>query len=290
MLGLVRGWEESGRAGLVEHLAGLPMGSPRGTEALARAAVARHGFDAAVAWAESLDLEDEGPGQASFQSELLERMVEAMVDTDPEAVARWVARRRGETPGPRGALPLVLRLTLRWAHTDGAAAMRWLEALPPAGDMRAAVRETYRTWYVKDPEAATAWLRAAEIEPWLEPAVSAHALQRSAKDPDEAVEWAMRVSDPELREQTLVKIGASYSVAAPDQVDAWLARTQLPDSVLERIEAFRSQRAARAIPAPTAPEAGAAAGSGPEAASIPQPAGEADGAAMLREPEEPAIP
>jgi hypothetical protein len=282
MLGLVRGWEESGRPGLVEHLAALPVRTPRGIEVLARGAIARRGFDAAVAWAEALGLEDEGPDQASFQSELVERIVEAMVETDPAAAAEWVARRRGAEPGPRGALSLVLRLSLRWAQTDGAAAMRWLSTLPPAGDLRAAVRETYRAWYLKDEEAATAWIRAAGLEPWLEPAVSAFAVQRSVRDPDEAVAWALRVSDPELREQTLVKIGVGYAAAAPDRVDAWLARTQLPDSVRQRIEAFRSRRAGGGPAAPADAEA--------EPGSLPQQAEETGGVGVLRDPEEPAAP
>jgi hypothetical protein len=284
MLGLVRGWEESGRDGLVEHLAGLPAGTARGIEVLARGAVARQGFEKAIAWAEDLGMEDEGPNQASFQSELVERIVEATVDRDPVAVASWVERRRGDVPEPRGALSLVLRLSMRWAQNDGEAAMRWLSTLPPAGDMRAAVRETYRTWYLKDQAAATAWIRAAEIEPWLEPAVGAFAVQRSAKDPDEAVEWAMRVRDPEIREQTLVKIGVGYSVTAPAEVDAWLARTQLPDSVRQRIEAFRSRRAGGGAAAQ------AAAGSGSEAKSLPQPVGEPPGAGSLSAPEAAAAP
>jgi hypothetical protein len=253
MAGLVRGWEESGRDGLEEHLAALPAGAPRGIETLARAKVARGGAEPAIAWAESLP---EGPsGGGSLRSDAIERVVEALGDSDPKAGAAWVERLRGEDPN--GALAILLRLTMRWARRDGPGAMSWLRSLPPAGEVRTAVQETYRTWYLSDREAARAWLEAAELEPWLEPAAATFALQQSPTDPDLAIAWANRLSDPELRERTLVKIGLSYSLAAPEKAPEWLARIELPVEVRRRIETGleNRKRPRRGAPSAAPPEA-----------------------------------
>jgi hypothetical protein len=241
MVGLVHGWDEAGHDGLETYLSGMPAGSLRAVDVLARIRIARAGAESAFDWAQELPAGD--PRQASFRSEAIERVLEASTDSDPQVAAAWAEQIRGEDPGPRGSVGLVLRVAMRWARKDGAAAMQWLSKLPPATDIPPAVEETYRSWYISDSQAATAWLASVELEPWLEPAVVAFALQRSASDPDEALVWAMRVRDPALRERTLVKIGASYSVAAPEQADAWLARAELPDPVREKIQTFRRNRA-----------------------------------------------
>jgi hypothetical protein len=135
--------------------------------------------------------------------------------------------------------------------------MSWLRSLPPAGEVRTAVQETYRTWYLSDREAARAWLEAAELEPWLEPAAATFALQQSPTDPDLAIAWANRLSDPELRERTLVKIGLSYSLAAPEKAPEWLARIELPVEVRRRIETGleNRKRPRRGAPSAAPPEA-----------------------------------
>jgi hypothetical protein len=255
MVGLVHGWDESGRGGLETYLSGLPAGSLRAVDVLARIRIAREGPELAFEWAQELPAGD--PRQESFRSEAIERVLEATADSDPRVAAAWAEQIRGEDPGPRGSIGLLLRVAMRWARKDGEAAMMWLSTLPPATDIPPAVEETYRTWYISDGPAATEWLASVELEPWLETAVVAFALQRSASDPDEALAWAMRVRDPALRERTLVKIGASYSVAAPEQADAWLARVELPDPVRERIETFRNSRARAAGASGPAQPAGA---------------------------------
>jgi hypothetical protein len=249
IIGLVRGWQESGRDGLEAHLAELPAGAPRGLDMLARTQVARAGPDQAMAWAQGLP--DHDPKHASLKSEAIERVVEAIADADPQAAASWVEQLRDEAAEGQ-SLPIVLRLTMRWAREDGEAAMRWLSTLAPAADIPTAVQETFRTWYLHDRQAATDWIVAAKLEPWLDPALATFAQQQSTKHPDEAVEWANRVSDPTARERALVKVGISYWVAAPEQAEAWLARTQLPDEVRAKIDRYRNQHAGDGRSAPAA--------------------------------------
>ena len=243
--GLVRGWEESGRGGLEDYIAGLPVNSPRGIEVLSRIKVAREGPEQAIAWAEDL------PEDGSFRQEAIERVAEAMAETEPQTAGAWIARMRSERSD--GDLALVLRLTMRWARKDGDAAMQWVRSLAPAADIPTAIQETFRTWYMNDREGASAWIEAVELEPSLDPAVATYALQQSATDPDRALEWANRVQDQELRERVLVKIGLSYSVAAPEKAPEWLARVDLPEEVRAKIEAFRSRNAQPgAVPQPGA--------------------------------------
>src|SRR5262245_18051960 len=205
LVGVVRGWEASSQDGLEEFLSARPPGSAAGgraIEASTRGKVARGTPEAAMAWAESLPGRDDDNPLSSFKLDVIGRVAEVLVETEPEKAADWVARVRGTA----ARVVLLIRVGMRWAKKDGAAAMRWLSALPSNRARPTAIQETYRSWYLRDPKAAGDWIKAATLEPWLDPAVATYALQRSADDIHESLEWANRVVDPNRREGTLEKI------------------------------------------------------------------------------------
>ena len=242
LLGVVRGWEASGQDGLEEFLSALPAGSAAGgrvIEAFTRGKVARGTPEAAMAWAESLPGRDDDNPLSSFKVDVIGRVAEVLVESEPEKAAAWVARVRGDS----ARVLLLMRVGMRWAKKDGAAAMRWLSTLPSNRDLPTAIQETYRSWYLKDPKAAGDWIRAATLEPWLDPAVATYALQRSPDDINESIEWANRVVDPHRREATLEKIAMVWISTAPDDARAWMARAPIQDETRQRVEAYAAQRA-----------------------------------------------
>jgi hypothetical protein len=243
LLGLVRGWEESGHRGLedfLERSAGGDEASIRAIDAVARGKVLRDGAEAGIAWAEGLP--DRADGTPSdFKLNAYRRVASAIVPIDPPRAAAWVAGLRGG----KYASGLLFRTGTTWAEQDGRAAMTWLSTLPADRDLPLAVQETYRTWVGRDREAAFEWLRNADLQPWLDPAVETYATNRFLTSPDEAIEWAYRIHDPRRREQTLIRLAATWLLSAPDEAQAWLDRSDLGEEARQKVAALRDREQAR---------------------------------------------
>ncbi|HZO07764.1 MAG TPA: hypothetical protein VFC77_00190 [Myxococcota bacterium] len=258
MVGLVRGWEESGRPGLEDFLAHPEDEEKYGfaIDSLARAKVYRGGAEAAIAWAEDLpDTEDGKP--TPYKQRVFKRLASVLVELDPRVAGDWAARHRGRTFG----ISLLLRVGVAWAEKDGAAAMDWLKGLPPDRDLPVVVQETYRKWFTVDLPAASEWIAKQPLEPWLDPAVSTFALWRTAKDPTDALAWAARVQDEKRREQTYGKVMLAWLRRDPAAAQAWLDQAELPDATrahiakLKELRIDKKQRAG-AEPKPAAPPDG----------------------------------
>lgn len=253
VVGLVRGWEESGRDGLDAYLARQPSAEvvQQALEAVARAKVLRDGSEAAIAWAEALPA-DEPPVELKWRA--YRSVAAAIVQVDPERAATWVARQAG---GPNEGSGLFSSVGTGWAQRDGAAAMRWLSTLPAGGRRNTAVAEAFRTWLAREPEAASQWMRAVQLEPWLEPAVAVFAPHLRKDDPEEALSWAYRVSEPSQRERAITLIALSWLESAPEEAQAWLDRAELSEKARDRIaqlQALRARYEAAEAGSPPAPE------------------------------------
>ena len=243
LLGLVRGWEESGRPGLEDYLEGTAGGdeaSIRAIDAVARGKVLRDGPEAGIAWAEGLPDRDDG-SPSDFKINAYRRVASAVVGVDPQRAATWVSGLRGG----KYASGLLFRTATSWAERDGEAAMRWLESLPPDRDVPLAVQEAYRMWASRDKEAAFEWIRNAKLEPWLDPAVQTYAMTRYRTGPQEAIDWAKRIHDPQRREQSIVRIVATWLIDAPEAAQAWLDRSDLGEDARQTIATLRDRAVAR---------------------------------------------
>lgn len=240
-IGIVRGWQESGRPGLEDYLATLPPGgdgTARAIEAFARGALAAGEPEIAMDWAAGLP-DGEARGIDASKGNAVSRVAEALLEWDPDRVAAWVAGVRGDSYSTL----LLVRFGTLWAQTDGAAALAWLGSLPPNRDHRGAVQEAFRSWFFHDPDAARAWIRSSEIAPWMDPAISQYAILDAREHPDAALEWSKRIADSELRERTQAKIGSVWLSTRPDDGEALIASAGFPDPVQRRIERFRASMA-----------------------------------------------
>jgi hypothetical protein len=239
VVGLIRGWDESGRGGLEDHLTELAArgdASGRAIETFTRGKIAAGTPEVAIEWAEELP---EGDAQKNFRRiDAMGRVAELIVESDPALAAEWATRSRGDT----SALMLLIRVGARWAQQDGAAAMAWLGGLSPNRDIPTAVQETFRTWYIADPEAASAWIRSAKLEPWLDPAVGTYALHRALEHPDEGLEWARRLGDARRRDQVLAKIGTLWLQHRPGDGPALVEKAGFSPEVREKIEQARNPK------------------------------------------------
>ena len=249
MVGLVRGWEESGHPGLGEYLSDPGKDEEHfgfAIDAVVRAKIYRGGPQAAMAWAEGLpDNEDGTP--TPYKQRAFKRLATVLVDLDPQAAGNFVASHRTRSFG----IALLLRVGTSWAKGDGAAAMRWLQSLPPGDDLPTVVQETYRMWFTTDMPAASAWLREQPLDPWLDPAISTFASWQTQEDPQEAVAWAGRVHDPYRRKLAYGKVLLTWLRDDPEAAQAWLdgAGADLPEETRAHIAKLRELR----IPKPPQP-------------------------------------
>jgi hypothetical protein len=283
LLGLVRGWDESGQPGLADFLLAAVAESgeayAQAVDSLARARILREGPAAATAWVDALpDVDDGGP--TPFKAFATQRVAGMLAETDdPLRAAEWVAekRARGQEGQEYGLGPL-LKVCVAWATRDPEAALRWLRALPPGSDVPTLVQETFRRWFVHDPEAASRWLEAQRPDPWLDPAIAIIAQRKTLESFETAMDWGKRIQDVELHDKTVGKIALAWLRKSPAEAEAWLASAELSESARRHIEKLREVRIeqpkaaamnsrgmpGRSAPAPLDPmaptESGAAAG------------------------------
>jgi hypothetical protein len=248
LIGVVRGWEESGQGGLQEFLAASPAESSEFTvaiETLVRGIALREGAEAAMAWADSIPASQ--PGQTDgFRTRVRTRVATALAAIDPKLAGTWAARHRRD---PDGHLVL-FRVGVSWARSDGAAAMDWLASLPREPELtNLAVQETYRIWFGQDREAATAWIEQQAPAPWLDPALETYAKVSGGTQPEHGLRWAERIQDERRRQSATIRIAATWLLEDPDAARAWLDQTDLDDStrasIVRLAEDFASRRERR---------------------------------------------
>lgn len=247
--GLVAGWEDSGRPGLLEYLHDMlpSIEQLRALAAVARRKVLREGPEAAFRWVESLP-EDRDDEIGRFKLQLFRRVASEAALVDHERTAAWALR---HSDGPNGD-GLLGRVGAAWSLSDGPGAMAWLATLPEHRQRNDAVEETYQAWLDRDPAAALAWMRDAPPEPWLDWALSVYAVASSTADPEQALAAAARVSDSERRDNAIITIVRLWRANAPAAADAWLERADLDPALRAAILTATGPGAGGAAPQPTA--------------------------------------
>ncbi len=131
----------------------------------------------ALALAQRLDLRD--------RSMATERIVLRWTETDPAAVARWIAGR----PEGEASVTLTQNVAYRFAELDADEAMRWADGLRP---------------------------EAARI------AVAAVLLSMATTDPERVALLVDRIEDPEQRVRTSVEVARAWAGSDPQAALAWL--------------------------------------------------------------------
>jgi hypothetical protein len=101
MVGLVHGWDESGRGGLETYLSGLPAGSLRAVDVLARIRIAREGPELAFEWAQELPATLARSPSGPRRSSACWRPPRTRIRVSPP---RGPSRSEGRTQGPAAPL------------------------------------------------------------------------------------------------------------------------------------------------------------------------------------------
>jgi len=225
---VVSGWDESGRAGLVQALASLDAAEQqRLAETFAARRVLTLGPAGAFEWLATLS------DMPRFQQVMEVRIASSaagLAGGGPLA-AEW-ATPRVRSDDRLSHLPR--RIATRWIVRDPEAAMAWLASLPAGADRSDGVTEAFRTWLRRDRAGASAWIQATELEPWNEPALALHAKSLAREDPERALELALRIGDAPLRDATLINIGQAWTRRDREAAQTWLAATDVSESVRER--------------------------------------------------------
>ena len=230
LLGLVRGWGESGDAGVWRYVERLPIGALRqqSISALINQLLLREGPEATIGFVEGLP--DNAP--ARFKLQAFRRTAAALAMRYPERATAFAER---HSRGPFGD-GLLLKVVTNWVFLDGESAVSWSASLPVDGDQQDALRTAYGYWLQQDRERARAWLRAiGESRPALEAAWALLALDIGHKDPRAGLELLSAVETEDLRERTTIALGRIWLQLEPDAAQAWLDATALSEDVVHEI-------------------------------------------------------
>ncbi len=225
--GVISGWYQSGKPGLVERIREIPDLALRqqASETLARRLVMAEGFDEALRFSEG--------EPTNFRNVLARRIASAAVEQGHGArVAAWAEPHVTEGDERPSALPQ--RIATRWVRQDPEAAFAWLASLPAGKDRDGGVMEAFRDWRVESPVAAWRWIQDQELERWLEPAYFLYVRGHAASEPAEALDLAQRMSDPKLRNRATVLIARQWAKEDPEAAKVWFATADLPEDVYQR--------------------------------------------------------
>ncbi len=237
-IALVRGWFTADPVALARYIHDIDMGyaRQRSLATYIRATIQAQGIEAAVRWAESVPDDD-----ATYKMAVYRQTAAALPLFDHAAVLRWC---EAHCEGPHGNNMRSI-IARRWARSDGAAALAWLEETAPEGhDKDLAVRATFALWGQIDREAVLAWMETqtatGEPEAWLRPVFPVYARLLSEDSPADAVEWAERIEGDEEREIVLGMLLRAWRQIDADAADGWLLQSSLSEETREKLRASGS--------------------------------------------------
>jgi hypothetical protein len=227
--GVISGWHDSGKPGLVERVQSLTddVKRQRITESLARRLVLGQGTEAALRWVETIQ-------EPAFRQTMTMRITStAATQGDAEKIAAWA------TPfvssGPLGDVTgYPRRIGTRWILRDPPAALAWLKSLPEGRDRDDGVAESYRDWLSYAPGAALKWAQESPLEPWNEPAFAIYARALSNGNAKQALDLAMRFQNIDRRYLTVTVIARAWGTREEKAARDWLAQADLPPDVKQR--------------------------------------------------------
>jgi hypothetical protein len=242
---LIEGWSQTpDYFGATDYVAGFPRSGVRQvlTTTIATQVLRRHGVDALLTWAESVN--PETPGR--FRLVAFRKAARVLAQEDPERAAAWVEQRHGDEH-TKGVLRIV---ATQWAEEDPEAAFEWLLARPDDDERVLAIEFAFRDWVRRDPEPAFVWLERRLPDPALDPAVDAGARRLAVDEPPRAAEWATRIEDAERRAAAYEEIGRAWLRRDPEATRAWIEEARLGDDFAEAIQRPASRGRSRVPQAP----------------------------------------
>ena len=228
---LVRGWFESGHAGLEQYIRdlGVSIQRQRALFAYALAMVRKQGFEAVMRWAESVPEADE-----IYKLSVYRQVARALGAFDRDAALRWC---EAQCDGPYGS-SLRLMIARQWLRDKGGVPpLEWLSREPEGEDKETSLRVIFATWAIIDREAALAWMAAqtaGEPAPWVRSLFVHYAKLLAADSPAEAIEWAERVEDDREREAALIFVASMWRQQDEAASEAWLLQSSLSEEAREK--------------------------------------------------------
>lgn len=229
MTGLLMGWAQSGKPGVLEYAAGLPEERSSFRVALIAAqATRRLRTPAVLDWVDGaldLDLPED------FRRDLFRSVASMGARQNPETVARWSEKHLGQPY----ADPVARVVIERWLAIDAPAAFRWASDLGSAKMPPETLQRAFSVWLDEDFDGAKSWIEAAPREHPYDAAFGAYASQLARSDPSAALDWAERVQDESLRSAALEDVALHWYRTAPEAAESWLEESPLPEEARLRV-------------------------------------------------------
>jgi hypothetical protein len=228
---LVRGWFESGHAGLEQYIRDLGMSiqRQRALFAYALAIVRKQGSEAVMRWAESVPEAD-----AVYKLSVYRQVTSALGAFDRDAALRWCD---AHCDGPYGS-SLRQMIARQWLLDEGGVSpLEWLSRAPEGEDRENSLRVIFATWGVIDREAALGWMAtqtAGEPAPWARSLFAHYAKLLAPDSPAKAIEWAERVEDDREREAALILVASIWRQQDEAASEAWLLQSSLSEEAREK--------------------------------------------------------
>ena len=216
MTGLLMGWAQSGKPGVLEYAASLPEERSAFRVALIAAQEVRWLRTPAVLdWVDGvrdIDLPED------FRRDLFRSVASMAARQDPEAVARWSETHLGQPYADQVARVVIER----WLPIDASAAFRWASELGSTKMPPATLQRAFSLWLDEDRAQAMSWIEAAPRERPYDAAFAAYASHLAKSAPTAALDWAERVQDESLRLVSLEEVALHWHRIAPEAAERWL--------------------------------------------------------------------
>ncbi|MDQ3622479.1 MAG: hypothetical protein M3463_08335, partial [Verrucomicrobiota bacterium] len=152
-------------------------------------------------------LPETGPGSAARKA-ALDAVYHQLVSHDVVIAADWVQQQAFR---PWRSNSAIGNVASRYSETDPAAAMEWVQTLPPnptsKNGILIGVGEVVKQWTRKDPSGFEAWLSAHRGTQAFEQAARDYALLLARKDKEKALYWANQVTNEAFRAEALKASG-----------------------------------------------------------------------------------
>jgi hypothetical protein len=225
---VVRGWYESGRAGVWTYVQSLQPGFSR--QRLVTSLMLRKLRDEGIE--ETIEFINAAPdADGRFKRNLFHRAAGVIARKDLERAVKWSDEVIDDPNG--GSLGRIVGAV--WVQKgEPSEAMEWLIARPQRQWGHVAVRESYRLWIQQDRDAALAWAAQAEPTPAFEPVMEVYAVAIARDDTARGIATLERIHDAARREKATIRLARRWVERDPEAAVAWIET--LPDDLVETIK------------------------------------------------------
>jgi len=224
---VVRGWYESGRAGVWDYLRTLDPGFNR--QRLVTTVLLRklrdEGIEETIAFIDAVPDSDR-----RFKRNLFHRAAGVIARRDLSRAVEWSDSLVDHPSG--GSLGRLVGAV--WVQKGAPAeAMAWLISRPQGDWGHVAVRETYRMWLKDDRDAALAWIEGTPKDAATEPAFAVYVAALAKTDPQKGVALLSEIKDESRRERATIRLARRWHGVDPQAAMEWI--TTLPEELIGTI-------------------------------------------------------